>query len=62
MPLYEYRKNAENPVPLNETVRKSIITGTHAVCLELIRQAKARASGVLLIDGWYGVDWQRLGN
>jgi hypothetical protein len=61
MPLYEYRKNAENPVPLDETVRKSIITGTQAVCLELIRQAKGRASGVLLIDGWYGVDWQRLG-
>lgn len=61
MPLYEYRKNTENPVPLDETIRKSIITGTQSVCLELIRQAKAKGSGVLLIDGWYGVDWQRLG-
>jgi len=60
MPLYEYRKNAENLVPLSESDRCSIQVGAPGACAALIRQAKTNESTTLLIDGWYGVDWKNL--
>ncbi|MFZ4683285.1 MAG: hypothetical protein ACOYMS_12340, partial [Terrimicrobiaceae bacterium] len=64
MPLYEYRKNAENSLPLPAGTRDSITVGTAASCRSLLDQLTARLSGgapgVLLIDGWYGVDWKSL--
>ena len=64
MPLYEYRKNAENSLPLPEETRKSITVGTAASCQKLLEQfagaTAAGAPGVMLIDGWYGVDWASL--
>ena len=64
MPLYEYRQNAENSLPLPEETRKSITVGTAASCQKLLEQfagaTAAGAPGVMLIDGWYGVDWASL--
>jgi hypothetical protein len=64
MPLYEYRKNAENRIPLPEAILDTITVGTTASCRILLDQLAARMSagapGVLLIDGWYGVDWKSL--
>lgn len=48
MPLYEYRKNAENSLPLPEETRKSITVGTAASCQMLLEQfAGATAAGAL---------------
>ncbi|MFZ4780376.1 MAG: hypothetical protein ACOYM3_33910, partial [Terrimicrobiaceae bacterium] len=62
MPLYEYRKNAENTIPLPEAILDTITVGTAASCRVLLDQLAARMSTgeprVLLIDGWYGVDWK----
>ena len=64
MPLYEYRKNAENLLPLPEKTRNSITVGSADSCRRLLDELVAKmatgGSGVLLIDGWYGVDWRSL--
>lgn len=64
MPLYEYRKNAENLIPLDPDKVSSIVVGHTATCRALVQQLQSRAasgfSPVLLIDGWYGVDWKSL--
>lgn len=64
MPLYEYRKNAENAVPLPPEVRDTITVGTAATCQALFDELTRRHSGgapaVMVVDGWYGVDWKTL--
>ncbi|GAB4168403.1 MAG: hypothetical protein Fur0032_06670 [Terrimicrobiaceae bacterium] len=60
MPLYEYRKNAENPVPLSDELKSTIRVGPDAVADTLVRAAFDRPSKTLLVDGWYGVDWKSL--
>ena len=64
MPLYEYRKNAENRIPLGSDKVSSIVVGSTAACRALLQQLQSRvAKGlppILLIDGWYGVDWKSL--
>jgi hypothetical protein len=64
MPLYEYRKNAENRIPLGSDKVSSIVVGSTATCRALVQQLQSRvAKGLpptLLIDGWYGVDWKSL--
>jgi len=64
MPLYEYRKNAENAVPLPAKIRDSITVGTASACRALLEELARRHAGgapaVLVIDGWYGVDWKSL--
>lgn len=64
MPLYEYRKNAENRIPLDSDKVSSIVVGSTAACRALVQQLQSRvAKGlppILLIDGWYGVDWKSL--
>jgi hypothetical protein len=64
MPLYEYRKNADNRIPLGSDKVSSIVVGSTATCRALVQQLQSRtAKGVLpilLIDGWYGVDWKSL--
>jgi hypothetical protein len=64
MPLYEYRKNAENRIPLGADKVSSIVVGSAATCRALVEQLQSRVtkgfSPVLLIDGWYGVDWKSL--
>ncbi len=60
MPLYEYRKNAENPVPLSDEQKSTIRVGAGAVADDLVRAALTRSPQTLLVDGWYGVDWKCL--
>jgi hypothetical protein len=63
MPLYEYRKNAENRVSISPDTRASISTGTEATCgriAELLGGKKGKRATVAAFDGWYGVDWQAL--
>ena len=46
MPLYEYRKNAENKVPLDNRLRAQVRTGLAAVMDEIVRvAAEARKQG-----------------
>ena len=62
MPLYEYRKNAENRIPLGSDKVSSIVVGSTATCRALVQQLQSRVANglppILLIDGWYGVDWK----
>src|ERR1019366_4691152 len=65
MPLYEYRKNAENKVPLDSALQTQVRTGLAAVMDEIVRvAAEARKQGTggvtLSWDGWYGVKTARL--
>ncbi|MCX6961609.1 MAG: hypothetical protein NTZ08_04065, partial [Verrucomicrobia bacterium] len=62
MPLYEYRKNAENRIPLGSDKVSSIVVGSTAACRALLQKLQSRVANglppILLIDGWYGVDWK----
>jgi hypothetical protein len=65
MPLYEYRKNAENKVPLDNALRAQVRTGLAGVMDEIVRvAAEARKQGTggvtLAWDGWYGVKFTQL--
>ncbi len=55
MPLYEYKKNAENLIPFKPTTNNSLVIGLDSVADRII--ADAGESNALLLDGWYGVDW-----
>jgi hypothetical protein len=60
MPLYEYRKNAENVVAVPAAVKNSVVCGTPAVCERLVKLLGARKNTSMAVDGWYGVDWAGL--
>jgi len=60
MPLYEYRKNAENRIPVSDGLKQNLVLGVSSVCEHLIRTATANGHKSIALDGWYGVDWQRL--
>ena len=64
MPLYEYRKNATNPVTVAPEVRQEIVCGTESVlrCMISLAQERSQAGRpcVVAVDGWYGVDWAGL--
>lgn len=55
MPLYEYRKNAENHVPFTNENHTKLTTGTQDVVRRILQESKEHH--VVLLDGWYGVDW-----
>jgi hypothetical protein len=63
MPLYEYRKNATNQVPLPIQVQEAIVCGSQPVVnrmVTLLREKKKPGKSVIAaLDGWYGVDWKR---
>jgi len=58
MPLYEYRKNAENLIPFSDPDGQKLTTGTREVAARILQGAEG--STTLLLDGWYGVDWPAL--
>ena len=57
MPLYEYRKNAENRIPVTENLKNNLVVGTEAVCRFLLDSAQKSGQSRIALDGWYGVDW-----
>ncbi len=60
MPLYEYKKNAENRILLPETVKENIIYGSQAVLKTMAQRISAVEGGIILLDGWYGVNWEAI--
>ncbi len=62
MPLYEYRRNAENTVHISDGARAALVFGTEATVAHIAaviaerRQTAGRPIAVAC-DGWYGVDW-----
>ena len=64
MPLYEYRKNATNRVPVPPSVSETVVCGTQSVLdriLALVSEMKSAGSpAIAAIDGWYGVNWAAL--
>lgn len=60
MPLYEYRKNAENTISVNDSLTANVVTGSDAVCSYLLRFALEGGKSKVAFDGWYGVDWKAL--
>jgi len=62
MPLYEYRKNATNHVPVGSAIQQEIVCGTEPALSRILAllQEKGKTSGkpaMAAVDGWYGVDW-----
>jgi len=57
MPLYEYRKNAENIVPFTDAQAEQLKVGNDAVAEAVLNAC--RGATRVLVDGWYGVDWDR---
>jgi hypothetical protein len=64
MPLYEYRKNAVNCVPVPRAIQQEIVCGTEAVLRQVIALIKGKKktgqAATAAVDGWYGVDWEGL--
>lgn len=59
MPLYEGRHNAENRIRVSETTVKSVLCDTPS-CIDQIANTIAGAQGAVALDGWYGVDFDRI--
>ena len=62
MPLYEYRKNAENRIPVSPDLKKNLVVGTEDVCRFLLDSAQKSGQSRIALDGWYGVDWTAIRN
>jgi hypothetical protein len=64
MPLYEYRKNATNHITLPSPAQNAIVNGTgevvSAILATICGQKKPVGPTMVAVDGWYGVDWERL--
>ena len=64
MPLYEYRRNAENVLKVTPEVRDSIIAGSPEVsqfiASRLAEKLKKGPAVLAAFDGWYGIDWARV--
>lgn len=61
MPLYEYRKNATNYVPIPARIQVSVVSGWQPVMTRMAKilgdQRKPGKPVIAAFDGWYGVDW-----
>ena len=60
MPIYENRQNAENIVSLSPASLAMINSGFTNVIKSIAAGASAKSSTVLLLDGWYGIDWKKI--
>ncbi|HEY5583210.1 MAG TPA: hypothetical protein VIK78_01810 [Ruminiclostridium sp.] len=65
MPLYEDRRNAENKIKVSKEVSNSIIFGAEKTIdrlLDLIKDLNAKngKAAVIVLDGWYGVEWDKI--
>ncbi len=60
MPLYEYKKNAENRICVSDEAKENIYFENSTVISKMVEQIKSVEHGCILIDGWYGVDFEHL--
>jgi len=60
MPLYEYKKNAENHIRLPKAMSENIICGSKEVLKSIAAKIASVGNGLVVFDGWYGVDWNRM--
>jgi len=60
MPLYEYKKNAENRISLPPEMENNIVCGNNEVLKEITAKIAGVKNGLVLLDGWYGVNWDTL--
>lgn len=60
MPLYEYKKNAENYIHVPDHLADNIHYGKDDFYGEMVRQIDRIDEGLILFDGWYGVDWNNI--
>ncbi|MCL2665083.1 MAG: hypothetical protein FWE82_05670 [Defluviitaleaceae bacterium] len=64
MPLYEYRKNAENFIKVSDACLNSFADGTQAVLAAIEKAVRSKETSgrkpVIAFDGWYGVDWKTI--
>ena len=59
MPLYEGRHNAENKIKISENTFNEVTFGTQE-CINQIAERIAKSEGAIALDGWYGVDFDRI--
>jgi len=57
MPLYELKTNAENRINLDPVALKGAVTGVGETAKRILEAVGSQPAPVVLIDGWYGVDW-----
>ena len=60
MPLYEYKKNAENRISLPKGMEKNIFCGSKEVLKSITSKIGRIKNGLVLFDGWYGVNWDKI--
>ena len=58
MPLYEYKKNAENKIQIQVQSKDKITFGTKNVIDEIVSCIGEK--GNYALDGWYGVDFESI--
>jgi hypothetical protein len=60
MPLYEYKKNAENHIRLPKAMSENVICGSKEVLKSIAAKIAGVGKGLVVFDGWYGVNWNRI--
>lgn len=60
MPLYEYKKNAENRIRLSKGMEKNIFCGSKEFHTSITDKIGSIKNGLVLFDGWYGIDWDKI--
>ncbi|MBA7547388.1 hypothetical protein ES705_39807 [subsurface metagenome] len=60
MPLYEYKKNAENRIRLPKGMEKNIFCGSKEVLKSIVDKITGVKNGLVLFDGWYGINWDKI--
>lgn len=60
MPLYEYKKNAENRIRLPKAMSENIVCGSKEVLKSIADKIAEVGNGLVVFDGWYGVDWDSI--
>lgn len=60
MPLYEYKKNAENRISLPKGMEKNIFCGSKEVIKSITSKIRSLKNGLVLFDGWYGINWGKI--
>ncbi|OQB30712.1 MAG: hypothetical protein BWY08_01073 [Bacteroidetes bacterium ADurb.Bin174] len=57
MPLYEYKKNAENYIDIPGNYTDKIYYGRESFNDGMVSIIENTDAGLILLDGWYGVNW-----